>query len=90
MDPHPLVNLFKRSNYDEPIASELTGLDYLYEILLKIHESENCDGMLKEETYKKIHPFLCLSSIRLFVCFLFARGLYSLLCHDDSREYQIV
>ena len=21
MDPHPLANLFKRSNYDEPIAS---------------------------------------------------------------------
>ena len=29
MDPHPLLNLFKRSNYEEPIASELSALDYL-------------------------------------------------------------
>ena len=29
MDPHPLANLFKRSNYDEPIASELSALDYM-------------------------------------------------------------
>ena len=36
MDPHPLANLFKRSNYDEPIASEFCALDYLYEALLKI------------------------------------------------------
>ena len=35
MDPHPLVNLFKRSNYVEPIASELSALDYLYEVFLK-------------------------------------------------------
>ena len=35
MDPHPLANLFQRSNYDEPIASELSALDYLYEVLLK-------------------------------------------------------
>ena len=40
MDPHPLANLFKRSNYDEPIASEFCELDYLYEVLLEIHESE--------------------------------------------------
>src|SRR3990170_3666119 len=51
MDPHPLANLFKRPNYDEPIASELSGLDYLYEVLLEIHESENCD----EEIYEVIH-----------------------------------
>ena len=51
MDPHPLANLFKRSNYDEPIASELSALDYLYEVLLEIHESGNCD----EEIYGKIH-----------------------------------
>src|SRR3954470_25069355 len=51
MDPHPLVNLFKRSNYDEPIASELSALDYLYEVLLEIRESENCD----EEIYEVIH-----------------------------------
>ena len=43
MDPHPLANLFKRSNYDEPIASELSALAYLYKVLLEIHESENCD-----------------------------------------------
>ena len=53
MDPHPLANLFKRSN--EPIASELCGLDYLYEVLLEICESENCDEVLKEEIYEVIH-----------------------------------
>src|SRR3989337_3117141 len=51
MDPHPLANLFKRSNHDEPIASELSALDYLYEVLLEIRESENCD----EEIYEVIH-----------------------------------
>ena len=40
MDPHPLANLFKRSNYNEPIASELSALDYLYEVLLEICESK--------------------------------------------------
>ena len=40
MDPHPLDNLFKRSNYDKPIASEFCALDYLYEVLLEIRESE--------------------------------------------------
>ena len=48
MDPHPLANLFKRSNYDEPIASELCALDYLYEVLLEIRESGNCDEVLYE------------------------------------------
>ena len=48
MDPHPLANLFKRSTYDEPIASELSALDYLYEVLLEIRESENCDEVLYE------------------------------------------
>ena len=52
MDPHPLANLFKRSNYDEPIASELSSLDYLYEVLLEIYESENCDEVYKEENIK--------------------------------------
>jgi hypothetical protein len=33
MDPHPLAKLFKRSNYEEPIASELSA------DLLKNHES---------------------------------------------------
>ena len=51
MDPHTLANLFKRSNYDEPIASEFCALDYLYEVLLEIRESENCD----EEIYEEIH-----------------------------------
>ena len=46
MDHHPLANLFKRSNYDEPIASELSALDYLCEVLLEIRESENCDEVL--------------------------------------------
>ena len=55
MDPHPLANLFKISNYDEPIASELSALDYLYEVFLEIRESGNCDEVLKEENYKVIH-----------------------------------
>jgi hypothetical protein len=55
MDPHPLANLFKRSNYVEPIASELSALDFLYEVLLETRESENCDEVLKEEIYKVIH-----------------------------------
>ena len=55
MDPHPLANIFKRSNYDEPIASELSAQDYLYEVLLEIRESKNCDEMLKEEIYEVIH-----------------------------------
>ena len=52
MDPHPLDNLFKRSNYDEPIASELSA--YLYEVLLEIRESENCDEVLNKEIYEVI------------------------------------
>ena len=51
MDPHPLANLFKRSNYVEPIVSEFCALDYLYEVLLEMRESENCD----EEIYEVIH-----------------------------------
>ena len=39
MDPHPLANFFKRSNYHEQIASDLSTLDYPYEL----RESENCD-----------------------------------------------
>ena len=45
MDPHPLANLFKRSNYVEPIASEFCALDYLYEVLLEIREFEKCDEL---------------------------------------------
>ena len=55
MDPHPLANLFKRSNHDESITSELSALDYLYEVLLEIRESENCDEVSKEEIYEVIH-----------------------------------
>ena len=51
MDPHLLANLFKRSNYDEPIASEFCAVDYLYEVFLEICESENCDEVL----YEAIH-----------------------------------
>ena len=47
--------LIKLSNYDEPITSELSTLDYLYEVLLEIHESENCDEVIKEEIYEVIH-----------------------------------
>ena len=46
MDPHPIANLFKRSNYDKPFASELSALDYRYGVLLEIRESENCDEVL--------------------------------------------
>ena len=38
MDPDPLANLFKRSNYDEPIPSDLDALDYLYKVLLEIRD----------------------------------------------------
>ena len=55
MDLHPLANLFKRTYYDEPIASELSALNYLYEVLFENHESENFDEVLKEEIYKVIH-----------------------------------
>ena len=48
MDPHPLANIFKISNHDEPNASELSALDYLYEVLLEIRESGNCDEVLYE------------------------------------------
>ena len=46
MDPHTLANLFKRSSYVEQIASEFCALDYLYEVLLEIRESEKCDELL--------------------------------------------
>ena len=48
MDPHALADLFKSSNYDEPIASEFCALDYLYEVLLEIRESEKCDELPHE------------------------------------------
>ena len=33
----------------------MSSLDYLYEVLLEIHESKNCDEVLKEGIYKVIH-----------------------------------
>ena len=60
MDPHPLANLFKRPNYDEQFASELSALDYLYGVLFENHESENFDEVLKEENYKVVHD-ICLN-----------------------------
>ena len=51
MDPHPLANIFKISDYDEPISSDLSALDYRYEVFLEIRESENC----VEEIYEEIH-----------------------------------
>ena len=51
MDPHPLANILKSSNYHVQIASDLSTVDYLYEVLLEIRESENCD----EEIYEEIH-----------------------------------
>ena len=61
MDPHPLTNLFKRSNYNEQIASEFCALDYLYEVLLEIRESENCDkvpyGVIPDGSLNKKHDF---------------------------------
>ena len=53
MDPHPLANIFKRSNYDEPIASEFCALDYLYEVLLEIREYEKCDELLYEAIHNR-------------------------------------
>ena len=55
MEPHPLANLFKRSNYDEPIASELSSIDYLYEVLLEIYESENCDEVIHDSSLNEKH-----------------------------------
>ncbi len=50
MDPHPLVNLFQRFNYVEPFASELSALDFLYGVLLEMHESEVIhEGSLNEK-----------------------------------------
>ena len=61
MDPHLLANLFKRSNYDDPIPSNFGTLDYLYEVLLEIRESENCDkvpyGVIPVGSLNKKHDF---------------------------------
>ena len=59
MDPHPLLNLFKRTNHDEPIASEFCALNYLDEVLLEICKSENCDevlyGVIHDRSLNKKH-----------------------------------
>ena len=55
MDPSLHANLFKRTNYDEPNDSELSPLDYLYDVLVDIYESKNCDEVLKGGIYKVIH-----------------------------------
>ena len=54
MNPLPLANLFKRSNYDEPKSSELSALDYLNEVFLEIYEFENLKGKEKRTLMKKI------------------------------------
>ena len=33
----------------------MNSLDYLYEVLLDIYESENCDEVSNEEIYEEIH-----------------------------------
>ena len=38
MDLDPLAYIFKGSNYDEPIPSNLDALDYLYKVLPEICE----------------------------------------------------
>src|SRR3954464_13410542 len=57
MDPHPLANLFKRSNYDEPIPCDLDALAYLYKLLPEIHKSENCDEVLHDRSLNKKHDY---------------------------------
>ena len=56
MDPHPLANIFRRSSYVEPIASEFCALDYLYEVLLETRESENVDEELSVLSWCSHHP----------------------------------
>ena len=48
MDPHPLANLFKRSNYEEPIASEFCALHYLYEVIhdRSFNEKYDCNDVI--------------------------------------------
>ena len=55
MDPHPISNLFKRSNYDEPIVTELSVLDYLHEVLLEIRESRNSDEVIHDVSLNEKH-----------------------------------
>ena len=53
MDLHPLANLFRGSNYDEPIPSDLDAPDYLYKLLPEVRKSENCDEVLYEVTHDR-------------------------------------
>ena len=53
MDPHPLANLFKGSNYDEPTPSDLDALDYLYKLLPEIRKSENRDEQASKLTHEQ-------------------------------------
>ena len=90
MDPHPLANILKRSNYDEPISSDLSALDYLYEVLLENRESENCDEVLEEEIYKVIHDWsliekhdcngVIIDSIVLVICKTSSSSMPILIC----------
>ena len=79
MDPHPLANIFKILNYDEPIASELSALDYLYEVLFENHESGIFDEVLKEEIYKVIHDSSLNEKHDLHVV-----SMNSMNIHDDN------
>ena len=74
MDPHPLANLFKRSNYYEPIASEFCALDYLYEGLLEIREAENYD----EDAWFEVRSLLD-DNLYLLLCSI--SSLYDTICH---------
>ena len=55
MDPHPLANLFKGSNYDEPIPSDLDALDYLSKLLPEVRKSENHDEVTHDRSLNKKH-----------------------------------
>ena len=79
MDPHPLANIFKLSNYDEPIPSELSALDYLYEVLLEIRESEKCDELL----YEAIHD---RSLNKKHDCIDFTINSLDVICANDIQN----
>ena len=63
MDPHPIANLFKRSNYGEPTSSDLSAVDYHLDVLLVIRESKNHD----EEIYEEIHDSSLKKSIIVMI-----------------------
>ena len=75
------------------IASEFSSLYYLYEVLLEIRESENCDEVLKEEIYEVIHDtslneehdcngviINSINAIVLIICKTLTLGMLILLC----------